>query len=182
MTRPTRSRRLQRLGSEPNPPREGSGLDPTHALRTAGAAAVVAFITVGCAPSVYTLTAMPRDSGTVYSGVVTDPQTGEGTMSVTLAGKTYAGSWTRTRMHGTAYSLFGTGAAWGGRWGPGAGAGGFATAQPLDPSENWLALLRAPDGSGLRCELASGGGGRGGGRCTDDAGRIYDVQFRPREG
>lgn len=155
---------------------------PVQMAAARAAAVAIAVAGGGCAPSIYTLTAMPRDSGDLYSGVVVDSQTGEGKMSVTLAGKTYAGNWTRTRMHGTMYTISGTGGAWGPRWGGWGAGGGFATAQPLDPSENWLALLRAPDGSGLRCELASGGGGRGGGRCTDDGGRIYDVQFRPKEG
>lgn len=143
------------------------------------AAWLAAAATVGCAPSVSVLTAMPRDSGALYDGEIVDPRTGEGTMTVTLAGKAYSGGWTRTRSYGNAYSITGTGGAWGTRWGGWGAGGGLATAQPIDPSERWLALLRATDGAGLRCELASGGGGRGGGHCTDDAGRVYDVQFRP---
>jgi len=40
------------------------------------------------------------------------------------------------------------------------------------------ALLSAPDGSGLRCDLRNGAG-RGDGVCRDDQGRTYDVQIRP---
>ena len=43
------------------------------------------------------------------------------------------------------------------------------------------ALLRAPDGSGLRCDFRGvGGAGAGGGTCQDDQGLVYDVQIRAR--
>jgi hypothetical protein len=55
--------------------------------------------------------------------------------------------------------------------------GGFVT---MDNPEGGAAkaLLRAGDGSGLRCDLKSGYGS-GGGMCRDDRGREYDVQIRP---
>jgi hypothetical protein len=40
------------------------------------------------------------------------------------------------------------------------------------------ALLRADDGSGLRCDFRGVHGAGGTGTCLDDAGLTYDVQLR----
>jgi len=36
----------------------------------------------GCAPGIYQLTAMPRDSGATYEGTIVDPRAGDGTISM----------------------------------------------------------------------------------------------------
>ena len=66
---------------------------------------------------------------------------------------------------------------WGGR------RGGMIAGAPvvLENPEGAAAkaLLQAPDGSGLRCDLRGlGSGTTAGGTCLDDAGMIYDVQMR----
>jgi hypothetical protein len=138
----------------------------------------------GCAPAVYQLTAMPRDSGATFEGTIVDSRNGDGTVTIALGGRTFSGVWTRTAQQGTDYVISGTGGGWGGRAGPYGGGfgGGFATASRVDPGATWVALLKAPDGSGLRCDMATDGNGRGGGTCRDDAGKIYDIQFRPTKG
>lgn len=136
-----------------------------------------------CAPAVYQMTAMPRDSGATYDGTIVDSRQGDGTVSLTISGRSYAGAWTRTTQQGNDYVVSGIGGGWGPRWGGmGGAAGGFATATRVDPSATWIALLKAPDGSGLRCDLSTDGNGHGGGICRDDGGKLYDVQFRPTKG
>lgn len=143
-------------------------------------AAAAATLVAGCAPGVYQLTAMPRDSGATYEGTIVDSRAGDGTISIALPGRTYTGTWTRTAQQGNDYVVSGMGGAWGPRWGGWGGAGGFATATRVDPGAAWIALLKAPDGSGLRCDIATDGNGRGGGTCRDDASKTYDIQFRPK--
>jgi len=145
-------------------------------------AVAAALAVAGCAPGVYQLTAMPRDSGATYEGTIVDPRAGDGTISIALPGRTYTGEWSRTAQQGNDYVVSGVGGAWGPRWGGwgGFGGAGLATATRVDPSATWIALLKAPDGSGLRCDIATDGNGRGGGTCRDDAGKIYDIQFRPK--
>ncbi len=63
------------------------------------------------------LTLMPRDSGKLYQGVAEDAGGAEGTMSVTIEGRTYAGTWVevvsdRATAHVTAG--FGSRRFWGG--------------------------------------------------------------------
>ena len=62
-----------------------------------------------------------------------------------------------------------------GRYGWAGGAGWVSMDNPEGGSAK--ALLRAADGSGLRCELR-GSPGSGGGVCRDDRGHEYDVQLR----
>ena len=131
----------------------------------------------GCATVTnYQLTAMPRDSGKLYSGTAQDNGSTEGPISITLDDKTYTGSWVQTRPGQTqGYVSGGYGAApgWhGGGW----AAGGFISMDNPQGAAS-KALLTAPDGSGLRCDFKSGQGS-GGGECRDDKGRIYDVQVR----
>lgn len=126
----------------------------------------------GCA-STYQLQLMPRDSGKIYSGVVTDAGGGEGPISVTIEGKTYNGSWVQsTPDRTTAYVTGGFG--WGRR-----GFGGLGSLVTIDNpyGTEAKALLTSSDGAGLRCDFRSGGG-TGGGICRDDRGREYDVQMR----
>ena len=139
---------------------------------------IAALALTGCATT-YDLALMPRDSGKVYTGTAEDSGRGEGTISITIEGKTYTGTWVETQpSHSTAYVTGGFGWGWG--WGRGRGGlgslGTFVTIDNPQGSES-KALLTAPDGSGLRCDFKSGQG-RGGGVCRDDRGREYDVQVR----
>ena len=135
--------------------------------------AVAALALSGCATT-YHLSVMPRDSGKMDEGVATDTGNGEGPISITIEGKTFNGTWVQTvpdRTYG-----YVTGGLGFGRRGWGGLGGGFIT---MDNPNGGAAkaLLNSPDGSGLRCDLQSGTG-RGGGVCTDDRGRMYDVQIR----
>jgi hypothetical protein len=128
----------------------------------------------GCA-STYDLTLMPRDSGKTYSGVAEETADGQGRISITIEGKTYEGTWVETQpSQATGYVTGGFGWGWGRR-----GFGSLGTFVTIDnPAGNESkALLKAADGSGLRCDF-KGGQGRGGGTCSDDKGKIYDVQIR----
>lgn len=127
----------------------------------------------GCA-STYQITLMPRDSGKLYLGVAEDTGGSEGTMSVTIEGRTYSGTWVEVVPgRSTAYVTGGVGMR---RHGLGLGST-FWMDNPYGGEAK--ALLRAPDGAGLRCDLRGGGGRSGGGVCRDDRGMEYDVQVRP---
>ena len=128
----------------------------------------------GCATT-YDLTLMPRDSGKVYSGTAESGARSEGSISITLEGKTYKGTWVETSPSHT--SGFVTSLGFGRGWRHG-GLGGMITMDNPQGGEA-KALLSAPDGSGLRCDFKSGPTQRGGGVCRDDRGREYDVQIRP---
>ncbi len=131
----------------------------------------------GCA-STYQLTVMPRDSGKLYSGVAQDAGKGEGRISITLEDKTYSGTWVETQpSEATGYVTGGLG--WGSGWRGRGALGTFITIDNAQGGES-KALLSAADGTGLRCDFKSGQG-RGGGVCTDDKGRAYDVQVRRAE-
>jgi len=131
-----------------------------------------ALVLGGCATT-YQLAVMPRDSGRLYEGMATDTGYGEGPISITIEGRTYTGTWVQSVPDRT-YGYVSGG--WSGHRGGWGGAGGFIS---MDNPNGGLskALLTAPDGSGLRCDLQSGWG-RGGGICTDDRGKMYDVQVR----
>ncbi len=134
--------------------------------------AALALTLCGCAAT-YDLTLMPRDSGKMYAGTVTDDASGEGRVAIAIEGKAYAGTWVQsspTTSHGWI-----TGIGYGRR-----GFGGLGTVITIDnPQGNEAkALLTAADGSGLRCDFKTGQG-RGIGLCRDDRGREYDVQIRP---
>lgn len=135
-------------------------------------ALVAALALAGCAAT-YQLAVMPRDKGIVYNGTAEDHGRGEGPISITIDGKIYSGTWVQTvseRSTGFVTGGFG----WGRR------GGGFGTLITLDNPQGGeaKALLTAPDGSGLRCDLRNSAG-RGGGVCRDDHGREFDVQIRP---
>ena len=137
---------------------------------------VAALALPGCATT-YQLTVMPRDSGRIYTGVAQDSGGGgEGRISITIDDKTYSGTWVETQpSQATGYVSGGFGWGWRGR----GGLGTFITIDNPQGAES-KALLNAADGSGLRCDFKSGQG-RGGGVCTDDKGRAYDVQVRRAE-
>src|SRR5258708_35737836 len=83
----------------------------------------------GCATTNYALALMPRDSGKVYTGTADDNGRGEGRISITIEGKTYAGTWVETQpSEATAYVSGGLGWGWGWR---GRGMGTHGTLHPL---------------------------------------------------
>ena len=136
----------------------------------------VALTAAGCA-STYRLTLMPRDSGKLYEGVAEDSGGGEGTMSVTIEGRAYTGTWVEVVPdRATGYVTGGFGSRR-----HGFGLGGVISLDNPGGGEA-KALLRSADGAGLRCDLRGGGGRAGGGVCRDDKGLEYDVQIRPAPG
>jgi len=138
------------------------------------AIALAALALSGCATT-YHLAVMPRDSGKMYEGIATDTGNGEGPISITIEDRTYNGTWVQSVPERSYGYVSGGWGGWGRHGGWGAG-GGFIS---MDNPNGGLAkaLLTAPDGGGLRCDLQSGWG-RGGGVCTDDRGKLYDVQIR----
>ena len=137
------------------------------------AAGVFAATAGGCA-STYELTLMPRDSGKLYHGTAEDSGGSEGAITITIEGRTYAGTWVEVVPDRTTGYV---GGAYGSRrygW----GMGGTISMDTPGGGEA-KALLRSADGAGLRCDFRGGGGRAGGGVCRDDKGLDYDVQIRP---
>jgi hypothetical protein len=128
-------------------------------------AALLAFAALaGCASVTnYQLTAMPRDSGKLYSGTAQDNGSIEGPISITIEDRTYTGTWVQTRpteTHGYVTGGYGAG-------GPGWHGGGWYGG----------GFVSMDNPTGLRCDFKSGQGS-GGGECRDDKGHTYDVQIR----
>jgi hypothetical protein len=147
-------------------------------MRNVFAALVPALLLGGCM-STYTLTLMPRDSGISYTGEAIERTSTEADVTITLADKTYTGTWVYTSAdRSNAYVTGGIG--FGSRRG-GMGIGSVVSVDNPQGAEA-KALLRAPDGSGLRCDFRGMAAGRGGaGTCQDDKGLVYDVQIRLKE-
>ena len=144
-------------------------------MRTALLTIATALAAGGCA-STYQLTLMPRDSGKLYQGVAEDSGGSEGSLSVTIEGVVYSGTWVEVVPDRTTGYVSG-GYGYGYRHG-GYGLGGVVSMDNPQGGEA-KALLRSPEGAGLRCDLRGGGGRAGGGVCRDDKGLEYDVQIRP---
>lgn len=135
---------------------------------------LAALALAGCATT-YDLALMPRDRGIVYNGTAEDSGRGEGPIAITIDDKHYTGTWVQAvPEQGTAFMSGGIG--WGWRHGM---LGSMVT---YDNPRGGVAkaLLTAPGGAGLRCDLRTSAG-RGGGVCRDDKGRVYDVQIRAVE-
>lgn len=131
-----------------------------------------------CASS-YDLTLMPRTSGTLYRGEAYRPAgSQDAQVNIIIERRGYSGTWVVTAPEYSS-GIFSAGIGFGHR------RGGFRIATtPLivEPGGGEAkALLRAADGSGLRCDLKGITGGRGSGTCQDDQGILYDVQIRLRE-
>ncbi len=135
---------------------------------------LLALALAGCAAT-YDLALMPRNSGVVYHGTAEDSGRGEGPIAITIDDQRYTGTWVQSVPdRSTAFVSGGIGWGWRHGW-----AGSMVT---YDNPAGGIAkaLLNAPDGAGLRCDLRISAG-YGGGACRDDKGRIYDVQIRTAE-
>jgi hypothetical protein len=141
-------------------------------MRTLTLAAALAL--AGCAAT-YELQLMPHDSGRIYFGTMHDPgNRAEGPITITIDNRTFTGTWVQATSDSTTAWVSG-GVGW---WGPrGAVGGGFVSMDNPQGAMS-MALLTAPDGSGLRCNLRMSGS-RGDGMCRDDQNRFFDVQIRP---
>jgi len=142
--------------------------------------ALLALALAGCT-STYSLTLMPRNSGQVYYGEAVSHSGEEAQVTVTIAERVYKGNWVIAQPPpSSAFSIGGFfgGGGGGGRGGVGVGIG-TGTAVVVDQPDA-KALLRAADGSGLRCDLRGANTGSGNGTCQDDKGLVYDVQIRTK--
>ncbi len=138
-------------------------------MRVIAGCIVVAITLSGCA---YQITAMPRDSGKIYTGEATNNQMGGGEITITIEATTYKGRWARTGSNDS-YTVLTT-------HGPnskGTSTSSTAFGQTYGSGGTGKAMLSSVDGKGLRCEFAGGGSGSGGGICVDDASRVFDIQF-----
>ena len=136
--------------------------------------AALALLLAGCT-STYSLTLMPRDSGQTYYGEAVSHSGEETQVTVAIGERTYKGNWVIAQPPPS--TGFAIGGAFGGR------RTGIGTSVIIDQSAGSTAkaLLRAEDGSGLRCDLLGANTGSGSGTCQDDKGLVYDVQIRRKE-
>lgn len=146
-------------------------------MRTAIAlSSLAALLLTGCATH-YQLTLMPRTSGKLYYGTATDKNRSEAAVTVQIGDKVYTGTWLSSDLLRTT-GFVSAGGGWG-RYGWG-GVGMAPVSIDTTGGGEAKALLQAPDGSGLRCDLRGIAAGlRGTGTCQDDTGQIFDVQIRP---
>lgn len=151
---------------------------PARSTTGPPALTALALLLAGCASS-YDLTLMPRTSGALYKGEAYRPAgSREAQVNIVIDDKGYVGTWVVTAPeYGSGYVSAGIG------FGHRRGGFGIATAPVIVESagSEAKALLRAADGSGLRCDLRGISGGNGGGTCQDDQGVLYDVQVRLRK-
>jgi hypothetical protein len=137
------------------------------------APAALALLLAGCSTT-YGLTLMPRNSGKLYQGEATGPTGGDMKVTVTIDNRVYRGDWVASNPPPSTGFVVG-GVFGGGR--PGVGLGTTVVVQDQVATEA-KALLRAEDGSGLRCDFKGVQGSSGTGTCYDDDGLTYDVQLR----
>ena len=137
------------------------------------AAAALAALLAGCTTT-YSLKLMPRNSGKFYQGEATGPIGGDMKVTVTIDDRVYRGDWVVANPPPSTGFVVG-GVIGGGR--PGLGLGTTVVVQDQAGGDA-KALLRADDGSGLRCDFHGVQGSAGTGTCYDDSGLGYDVQLR----
>ena len=137
------------------------------------AAAACAALLAGCATT-YSLTLMPRTSGELHYGEARGVTGGETEVSITIGARTYRGNWVVTAPPPT------TGFVVGGVFGSRRSGVGTSVIVDQAVGTDAKALLRAADGSGLRCDFKGVNGTSGSGTCTDDQGLVYDVQLRAK--
>ena len=144
--------------------------------RSVLAGVALAFL-AGCT-STYTLTLMPRNSGMIYTGEAIERSTTEAEVTISIENEVYTGTWVYTAANQSSGYVTG-GIGFGTRRGFGLGS---VVAVDNPQGSQAKALLKAADGSGLRCDLQGMAPGRGGGgTCQDDKGLVYDVQIRLKE-
>jgi len=138
------------------------------------AATAMLLLAAGCA-STYSLTLMPRTSGQMYYGEATSKPGQDADVTIALGERVYRGTWVINTPPPT--TGFVVGGIFGGR------RSGIGTSVVIDnpAGTDAKALLRASDGSGLRCDLKGVHSGSGSGTCQDDQGLVYDVQMRLKE-
>ena len=143
------------------------------AARCGGLAALALALALGGCAATYDLTLMPRDSGKLTYGTAQDLGNGQATVSITVGDRIYTGTWVQvTADHTTSY-IGASSWGWNG-WGP------YGEVNHSYGDAVAKALLQAPDGSGMRCDLYGLTAGSGTGKCIDDKGLVYDVQIRSR--
>jgi hypothetical protein len=136
------------------------------------APAALAALLAGCTTT-YGLTLMPRDSGQQYFGTAVSSGSDEAEVTITIGERTYSGTWVVSRPPPT------TGFAIGGAFGTFGRGMGTTVVVDAQAGTDAKALLRAADGSGLRCDFRGvHGASAGDGTCQDDRGLAYDVQLR----
>jgi len=127
----------------------------------------------GCTTS-YTLTLMPRTSGQLHYGEAVSTPGSDTQVSVSIGERTYRGTWVVATPPPT------TGFVIGGIFGSRRSGVGTSVAIDQSAGTEAKALLRSPDGAGLRCDFKGVNTGSGGGTCQDDKGLVYDVQIRAK--
>jgi hypothetical protein len=135
----------------------------------------LALLLAGCT-SIYSLTLMPRNSGQLYYGEATSSTGDDTSVTISIGERTYRGSWVvATPPPSTGFVL-------GGIFGSSRSGIGTSVVMDNPAGTEAKALLRADDGSGLRCDFKGVTSGSGSGTCQDDKGLVYDVQIRRKEG
>jgi len=127
---------------------------------------VLILLLTGCAATM-NLTMMPRDSGASYRGELHGDGSGSGTMTVDFDGTKCTGP--ASRVSSSQSTAVGSSVG----YSNGQTSSAFAAAT-IDGDSKVKALLTCSDGKGLRCEF-TGRDAHGGGICTTDAGRVFDV-------
>ncbi len=133
---------------------------------------VLALVLAGCT-STASLKLVAREGGEQANGILKSTDGSTGQMTIYAGGKTFTGTWVGTRPHDTTSFSIGFGA---GRW---RAAGGGGTIVTHGPAGSGLALLNAPDGATMRCEVKGDTGG-GFGVCYAGE-RVYDMQMVPSQ-
>ena len=135
------------------------------------AALALSLVLAGCA-STYSLALMPRNSGQMYHGEANSRPGQDAEVTITIGERVYRGTWVVNNPPPT--TGFVVGGVFGSR------RSGIGTSVVIDnpAGTEAKALLRAADGSGLRCDLKGVHSGSGSGSCQDDQGLVYDVQMR----
>jgi len=143
-----------------------------RAARSAGAL-LAATLVLGACTTYYDLTLTPHDGGKPSYGTAHELTPGQAHVSISVDEKTYTGTWSLiTPELSTTYVGASSWGWW--EWGPSTGGtrgSGETVAR---------ALLQAFDGTGMRCDFYGTSVGHGTGKCVEDKGLIFDVQFRSR--
>jgi hypothetical protein len=130
--------------------------------------AIAAALVCALSSCAWDMTLMPRDSGQTYSGTFKGNGMGVGSITVTIDGVTYTGPAVRVASNDT--FGFANMAASNNRGLVTTGTGTFFA----EGDKYVKAILSAPNGHGLRCDLVGRSHG-GGGICVGDDQRVYDA-------